>query len=627
MSYIDSVYGNLQSLQNYSDGVDATSDNLGHINTPGYKESEYSFSDLISGEGQESEVKVNQSQGDIEFTGRDLQVAVDGKGYLMLTGADGKIYATRNGQLGLSQEGDLILNGTALKVQTKTGSFNIRDYDFYPATATKEIKVSGSINSTTGVGETYNPTNSSISVYDGQGNQYTLKVSFRRDSLSEWSMLISDDADLPIASYGGLEFNSDGIMVDSELRSALSYIPYDVVETSEVKANTIEISDLNSLNFLVETDGENQLFMTEDDGENKRSESITLKVTDDGYFSDVDGKKVFFDIGGVLSTQKSDSYIQKDAVPTENISVGGMLNKDAAIGDSFLLSEESQVVIDKNGNSRAFTVEYQKKDVDEWSMLIKGDDGENLTTPRTVTFLSDGSLSPFSRTFSFDLEGKSINVNLNNSDVGVLEHGTENTASVAEIDGVAQSGLKSLEVSSEGRLIFHYDNGDSVDGPILAVIKNSLNTPIDLELKLYSDGDSAIRLADTSDNASVLLSQDGKAAGQRNDVTFSTKGEIEVRYSNGEIKRVGELSLIQISDLGSAERIGEAFIINGIEYDVIDSASQEYRIIDGAVEGSNVDVTTEFSELMLYQRGYQASSQAMTVAGEMIDELFKGLSR
>ena len=40
------------------------------------------------------------------------------------------------------------------------------------------------------------------------------------------------------------------------------------------------------------------------------------------------------------------------------------------------------------------------------------------------------------------------------------------------------------------------------------------------------------------------------------------------------------------------------------------------------VEISNVDLSQEFSDLVIMQRGYQASSQIVTTANEMIQELF-----
>jgi flagellar hook protein FlgE len=44
-------------------------------------------------------------------------------------------------------------------------------------------------------------------------------------------------------------------------------------------------------------------------------------------------------------------------------------------------------------------------------------------------------------------------------------------------------------------------------------------------------------------------------------------------------------------------------------------------VLSQVLEGSNVSLTREFGRLILVQRGYQASSQVMSTASEMMQEL------
>ena len=46
------------------------------------------------------------------------------------------------------------------------------------------------------------------------------------------------------------------------------------------------------------------------------------------------------------------------------------------------------------------------------------------------------------------------------------------------------------------------------------------------------------------------------------------------------------------------------------------------KIVSGEIEGSNVDLSKEFGELILIQRGFQASSQVISVSNDMIQQLF-----
>ena len=47
------------------------------------------------------------------------------------------------------------------------------------------------------------------------------------------------------------------------------------------------------------------------------------------------------------------------------------------------------------------------------------------------------------------------------------------------------------------------------------------------------------------------------------------------------------------------------------------------RIAAGKVELSNVELTEQFTDLIILQRGYQASSQVTSVANEMIQQLIE----
>jgi flagellar basal-body rod protein FlgF len=52
---------------------------------------------------------IDRAQGDLETTGRNFDVAIEGNGYLMVEGADGARHLTRNGNLMTNQKGEVIL--------------------------------------------------------------------------------------------------------------------------------------------------------------------------------------------------------------------------------------------------------------------------------------------------------------------------------------------------------------------------------------------------------------------------------------------------------------------------------------------------------------------------------------
>lgn len=124
----------------------------------------------------------------------------------------------------------------------------------------------------------------------------------------------------------------------------------------------------------------------------------------------------------------------------------------------------------------------------------------------------------------------------------------------------------------------------------------------------------------------AMSSQDGSPPGQLTKVTFDGKGTLVATYSNGQTAQGARIALARfptpdaVEDLGG-NMFGEA---NGIAWSrgfAGDGGFGEVKA--GVLEISNVDLTREFSELVVLQRGYQASSQVVSTANEMLQELFR----
>jgi flagellar basal-body rod protein FlgG len=95
---------------------------MANLSTPGYQSAQVGFQDLLyssggpaatgtsdaTGAGATAQiVGRNQSEGSLENTGRSLDVAINGPGYLEVRRDDGTIGLTRNGSLELDSQGQL----------------------------------------------------------------------------------------------------------------------------------------------------------------------------------------------------------------------------------------------------------------------------------------------------------------------------------------------------------------------------------------------------------------------------------------------------------------------------------------------------------------------------------------
>jgi len=124
----------------------------------------------------------------------------------------------------------------------------------------------------------------------------------------------------------------------------------------------------------------------------------------------------------------------------------------------------------------------------------------------------------------------------------------------------------------------------------------------------------------------AMTSQDGYAPGTLSSAAFDAQGTLVATYSNGQTVTGPRLLLAKfgtpdaVEDLGGS-RYAEA---NGIAWDSGAPTDGAFgRVRSGVLELSNVDLSREFSELVIMQRGYQASSQVIATANDMLQELFR----
>ncbi len=136
-------------------------------------------------------------------------------------------------------------------------------------------------------------------------------------------------------------------------------------------------------------------------------------------------------------------------------------------------------------------------------------------------------------------------------------------------------------------------------------------------------GPNASSFSTTSSLA--VASQDGVAVGTLVSAAIDTEGFVVATYSNGKTQKGTQLALASVaadSALAAAEN-GEFTLADPTGL-VIGRAGKNGlgSFSAGQVEGSNVDLATEFTDLIVMQRGYQASSRIVSTANDLIQELF-----
>ncbi len=118
----------------------------------------------------------------------------------------------------------------------------------------------------------------------------------------------------------------------------------------------------------------------------------------------------------------------------------------------------------------------------------------------------------------------------------------------------------------------------------------------------------------------------GCAVGKMTGVSIQNDGKIYGAYDNGQTKLLGQIAVANFANAAGLEKTGDNLYqatLNSGEFDGIgvDVSSDGGSIRSGVLEMSNVDLSTEFTELITTQRGFQANSRIITVSDTLLEEL------
>jgi flagellar hook protein FlgE len=126
-----------------------------------------------------------------------------------------------------------------------------------------------------------------------------------------------------------------------------------------------------------------------------------------------------------------------------------------------------------------------------------------------------------------------------------------------------------------------------------------------------------------------VADKDGSGPGSLTGVEFDREGLFKLKYSNGVDTEGASLALAKFSDLQGLQQIGDGlFLAKDNNKPTISTATRNGlgEVAGASIELSNVELTQQFTNLIIVQRGYQASSQILTVANEMMQQLMQTVS-
>ena len=128
-----------------------------------------------------------------------------------------------------------------------------------------------------------------------------------------------------------------------------------------------------------------------------------------------------------------------------------------------------------------------------------------------------------------------------------------------------------------------------------------------------------------STSNAVVNSQNGYQAGDLVNITVDTLGVITGFFTNGTSRSLAQIALASFNNPSALVHAGnnvyEESPNSGLPVIGFAGGTNTSTITPGALEGSNVDISQEFTNMIITQRGFQANARVITTADEMLNEL------
>ena len=308
---------------------------------------------------------------------------------------------------------------------------------------------------------------------------------------------------------------------------------------------------LNGDGFFVVQRGQNQLLTRAGDFQVDRSGNL---ITSDG--ASVMG---FAAVNGAVTTTGNLTPLTLPlegngaAKATTAFALTGNLDATAATGASF---STSVTMYDSLGTSQVVTVNFTKTAPNQWGYAMSLPSGQATGTPLNTT-----------GTLTFD-------------STGAL------TSPTANKTGISFPGL------ADGAADLNFD------------------------WTLFGAGNVPTIAQSAGSSTAKASSQNGYSAGTYEGFTVDAQGTISASFTNGRTAAIGQLAIASVANAGGLTRVGgnnyQTSAASGTASFAGAGVGSRGTIEDDALEQSNVDISTEFSDLIVAQRAFEANSKTVT---------------
>ncbi len=359
-----------------------------------------------------------------------------------------------------------------------------------------------------------------------------------------------------------------------------------------------------------------------------------VAISGDGFFVMADGDKKLYTRAGTFGLDKDGTLVN----PGNGLRVQGWMATTDANGQKIVRSngEPGDVVIpvySKINAKETNNVRY-KCNLDARSAVLPPQADGRMRSSAGVTTSID-VYDNLGETHRMTLTFWKTGPNAWTASGAITGSSTPITLDVPAAGGQANQANPSnrinLRFSPDGKLISVGDESSpdqQNQGTLLVNANYRVQGDPNVRQISLNMGDSGILSGVTqysSTSTTKAVEQDGYAMGYMESFNIDNSGIITGVYSNGVKQPVGQLSLAVFTNPQGLTSIGENLfeVSNNSGMANVGAAAQAGRgkIVAGTLEMSNVDLSDQFTDMIVTQRGFQANSKTITTSDQMLQEL------
>ncbi len=651
---LDSIYIGITGVSSHQTRMNVISNNIANVNTTGYKGERANFADVMSktlyGGGPQraqiaatnpsqsglgvgvSSIDTIQQQGTLQTTGIETDLAVEGDGYFIVSDGNQRLFS-RDGTFAFDVNGRLYDPGSGFVVQgnlaNADGTFKSEVEDLIipldresEAVATTSIRLSGNLDASGSdmgapvwTSRTLFGLPARLTSSPNPGfpldltdlNEAGLKV-----TITSGGEVTESTLNIPAKSY------ADRLELVAELNSQISI---NGALKNKVLFKTNELGEL----ILRTVEGGDQVSIKVDNADPEVNVASRLGFTAD--VSETGQKAADIDLINDLSNVGADltdgDVIRFTGVKPNGERFDGRFTFETGVSDTIeqLLTAVSNIYGGVDAGLDPETGQLILTDTITQDRIVGFDINLTLLDSGVGSGIY-GDEPPYefsTNTQVFDEKGNAHSLTLNFTR-GVVDN---EWSWVATVDGLTpQAGNNGKVIFNEDGTLRSFESADK--SPI--VFQPGEGTPL---LRIDVGADSTDRLGGltqfvASSSASVR-EQDGRASGSLISVNFQPDGNIVGLFSNGTSENMGRVSLASFGNADGLMRMGSnMFVQSEASGEAVIGAAEstvQGSIRSGQVEMSNVDLAAEFTNMIVTQRGFQASARSITTSDELLTEV------